>query len=1096
MRVLCYILKVMISLRKLGYSFLALLILSGLISVIIPQTALAQSVSDFGIPVVEDGGTKYADAKQENFTVRWLDAAHIQLTSTANPTLSFIATPDNEVGGQSRLYDQRHPGVRGDYSIDGWPCSFSIAFDAPADEHTPVTTVILEDMEFRESNLGDCIKTRVSSISITTLDPQLSIAYFRRVNDTTIERADSTITYVNSQKDPNVYTEGGRTDACTNRLVVNGDLVKYYSFGGSTNDYSGNTAADAPEAQTSCKYRVNGDDPVHLEDKFIRNNFAMPLAPANDAIEPGGGLGGTDAEQQASCETYGGGGGLSWVACPLINIADNTTSYLDAQVTSLLQVPKSDYDNPELKQTWERIRNVALIILVPIMLVMVISTALGFNFIDAYTIKKSLPRLVVAVMFIVLSWWITVFLLDLTNDVGKGILGLMTNAFGGPDSLTLRSLFDPNALEGLATAGSLTAGAGIFLYILVSGGGLGIVLSFGFTTLLALFIVFLVLTIRQMLLIALTLFAPLAILSWIFPSNNKLWKLWWETFSKLLLMFPIIMIIIASGRIFAAVIGSTGGTLINTLLKLIAYIAPYFFIPATFKIAGGLFATLSGVVNDRGRGLFDRGKKYRQTTMGEVRKDTGERLRAGKFIKGASDGTAMGRFNKRAQRYAHLGNVADTGITRMFKDGRGNISSAIQSSEKKEQKHIMEDEDFNTWAGFDDVSGMAGDVILGNERGIRRRLMKVGVGVQRNADGSIARDANGNLIVDGAGGKAMLDRAVSNIMTRQKSGDRQGALRQGLIEAGTFIKSDGTLDTAELDKNVSHVMRASRKYGDDALSQALVKKAGAGGTYYDNAADAWTAANLAAGHDGAARADFGASFRGILTNAGRVDQGGGAFGKTLTFMDDLGRAQERATANGTTVDVEIEKIQKQYMQHVKENNPASVMFHHSMKEGYLENNVIPIFTEEIQRNAAAAAGKSSDSPEYAAYMKSLADADNIYQQALATKPALAKIIGDKLMNLQVGPPVQRTEQVDTGLLDAKGNKIIQTVVSTAEPETVRSAGAKYRGDPVWQRYHKEWISSEDALRNQAQAQAQAQAQQGGPGSAPGAPMGPTLGPPR
>jgi hypothetical protein len=817
---------------------------------------------------------------------------------------------------------------------------------------------------------------------------------------------------------------------------------------------------------------------------------------------PGTGGPGDDAAAgltpEESCAANGGS--LSFFICPFIKMIDGVTNFLDNQIISLLQVPRGYYaNNPALKTTWARMRNVALFILVPIMLVMVISTALGFSFVDAYTIKRSLPRFVVAVMFIVLSWWLMVFLVDLTNDVGKGILGLMSGAFGGSNNLSFSSLFDPNNLQSVLAGAGLTVGAlaggGIFIAILILAPGVaGLVILQAIVTILGLFLAFLTLAIRQMLIVALLLFAPLAILSWIFPNNNKLWKLWWESFSKLLLMFPIIMIIIASGRIFSAAIASTGGAgIIGLLLKIIAYIAPYFLIPATFKIAGNLFGTLSGMVNNRSKGLFDRHRNFRNKRLAHTAKDLGERAHAGKLIRGAEEGTRLGNWNKRAQRLANINRAADTGIGNLRKDWRSNIASAIQSSEKDEQKKIMEDTAFNTWAGFDDVSGMAADVMLGNEHGIRRRLMKVGVGVRRNADGSVYRDADGNMEVVN---EAALSSAVGRIMTQQRAGKRQEALRQGLVEAGTFVKkrADGTeyTDTEELDKNVSHVMRASRQYGDAALSQALVKKAGAGGTYYDDASDAWIAADLAAGDDGAARSDFGATFRGILTNAGRGDQGGGAFGKTMSFMDDLGKAKQTAQINfqnkqqsgvATTFeaeyDAEIQKLQERYTEHVMDNTPASVLFHHSMKQNYIEQNVIPIMQKRAEAAAKAAEGKPKESPEFANLMKVLSDIDNIHQQALATKPAMAQIIGDKLLDLKL----------ETTMDDPDGVFATNSQGQTIRVKTVRALNSAAKNEPVWQRYHKEWVSAEDYQRQQA---AQGQRPQG-PDSNPGGTMGQPLG---
>lgn len=57
--------------------------------------------------------------------------------------------------------------------------------------------------------------------------------------------------------------------------------------------------------------------------------------------------------------------------------------------------------------------------------------------------------------------------------------------------------------------------------------------------------------------------------------------------------------------------------LIKTIIQVVAYIAPFFLIPATFKFGLGIFGNLAGMVNDRSRGLFDRQKKYRAGKQAE-----------------------------------------------------------------------------------------------------------------------------------------------------------------------------------------------------------------------------------------------------------------------------------------------------------------------------------------------------------------------------------------------------------------------------------------------------------------------------------------------
>lgn len=334
---------------------------------------------------------------------------------------------------------------------------------------------------------------------------------------------------------------------------------------------------------------------------------------------------GEASEADATCESEGGA--LGWILCKVLDLGDNILSALDGFVQNLLEIPNSYTDQPELENAWRTIRNIAYIILVPIALVMVIGTALGFEFISAYTVKRALPRLVIATIFIALSFDIVELLVTMTNNIGKGVGNIILSAFGADTGISLKDVFD--------STGSNSAGANagqIGLAALVAGGtlfgiaavaSLGILISYVFVAIVGLLMGFFLLSLRQMLIIFLMLMAPVAILAWIFPGNDKLWKLWWGTFSKLLLLYPLIMVLVASGKSLALVADSAaGGSFVVTFIKLVAYIGPYFMIPAMFKFAGGAFATISGMANNRSKGLFDRNKKYRGQKMSKNWHDT------------------------------------------------------------------------------------------------------------------------------------------------------------------------------------------------------------------------------------------------------------------------------------------------------------------------------------------------------------------------------------------------------------------------------------------------------------------------------------------
>lgn len=382
--------------------------------------------------------------------------------------------------------------------------------------------------------------------------------------------------------------------------------------------------------------------------------------------------GAAEAEEDG-CESNGGV--LGWLMCPVVKLLDGTVGFLDQKIRDMLYVKSDSYfgSDSDLMTTWKNIRNIAYLILIPIMLVMVIGTALGFEVFSAYTVKKALPRMVIAVIFIALSWYVCVFMVNFTNVLGAGAKGLVTAPLkeekgtesGDPPILSAMKNAGIVADSGTGDdgtnggniavlgAGTLVAGGALFATGMIS---IGIIMSTFATAALILGAIFLLLVFRQMLVIGLVLVAPLAILSWIFPGNDKLWKLWWGSFSKLLLIFPLIMLLAGVGEAFAMITGTAaaqddgigGGQLVALIIIIAAYIMPFLFIPFAFKWAGGVFGNLAGMVNDKNRGALDRLKKGR----GNMR------------AKHMNDAKNFGRFKGRNALTRGLNNIGGIGTNR------------------------------------------------------------------------------------------------------------------------------------------------------------------------------------------------------------------------------------------------------------------------------------------------------------------------------------------------------------------------------------------------------------------------------------------------
>lgn len=250
---------------------------------------------------------------------------------------------------------------------------------------------------------------------------------------------------------------------------------------------------------------------------------------------------------------------------------------------------------------------------------------------SAYTIKKVLPRLLIAAILIQLSWWLCIQAIALNNVVAHGIEGLMYAPFGGAKGLSIANdLIPGGAATGAAAAVSGVAVGGFVAASFATGGGTVVgLLALAGTALLGALIALFLLVVRRVVIVFLVLTVPIAIAAWILPGTQKLWKLWWESFIKLLLVYPMILGLIAAGKIAAYVTAqSNTNDFLSFFIIVICYFGPFFLIPALLKLSGAAFATITGAVNNRGKGAFDRLRNVRanEAKKNKARFAAGERF--------------------------------------------------------------------------------------------------------------------------------------------------------------------------------------------------------------------------------------------------------------------------------------------------------------------------------------------------------------------------------------------------------------------------------------------------------------------------------------
>ncbi|HCM52171.1 TPA: hypothetical protein DIS56_03530 [Candidatus Saccharibacteria bacterium] len=294
---------------------------------------------------------------------------------------------------------------------------------------------------------------------------------------------------------------------------------------------------------------------------------------------------------------------MEWLLCPIITAISKFTDEINNFVEGQLHFRVNQLlpATGQVNKAWVIIKNLVSGLVVILMLIMVISQAIGGTFFDAYTVKKMLPRLVIAVIAMQFSWVLGTWLIGLANDLGEGLKQIMLAPFGGGGNMDLPSIM--HHLDGTYPAVTTVAILGVLFLLLLTPASTFILPIFLFVGLAigsAVLIALATLVFRNILIIMAIIFAPLALLLWATPGQTmqSYWKKYADNFAKLLLFFPLVVALIYTGRIAAWLAGGLGTpSLIEYFIVLVAFFGPYFFLPKTFKWGGAILAGINQGIN-------------------------------------------------------------------------------------------------------------------------------------------------------------------------------------------------------------------------------------------------------------------------------------------------------------------------------------------------------------------------------------------------------------------------------------------------------------------------------------------------------------------
>lgn len=727
-------------------------------------------------------------------------------------------------------------------------------------------------------------------------------------------------------------------------------------------------------------------------------------------VSNGGTISGDDSNAGApTCETSGFN--LSWFVCPFVTgLAETSDAIFNDIIQPLLVARDVGYldagkSGQNLFQIWSSFRVIANVLLVVGLLVIVFGQAIGGGFVDAYTAKKALPRILVAAIMINISIYIVVFALDVSNVIGQGVNSLLLAPFRGTGNDLVRLSSGGTAL--ITT--SILGGLGV---LLAAGGGIGgallLVLLGIIIVVLAFLAVLVTLIIRQGIIILLVLVSPIAFALYILPNTEQYFRKWWNLLFKTLLVYPIVMCILGVSYMLAIVLDDIfppGAQWVADLTSILLMVIPLFLVPFAFKMAGGAIGSLFGMLNNNPLKNLASGAAKKQVGKGFA--DSGHKIKGGEVFRGRTTGV-RGAINRRA---ADVGHINKAG----FRPGqwRGNLDSARTTTDMQEIGAMMEDAEYAPIKGDDNLNAV------------------------------------------------MFEWA-------QEGSTDVNRLRQMLRDSNY---ANG--DEATIARSAAYAARIRRRMSGHAFEQMAVLQTEAGGTVWTDA-EAWEAASRAAHGDMAAHANMVAKGRSASMGAGRSDVGGGSFGTTLQYSQDLGRLRQQLNDRQITqqqFEQQRDALSLQFQGSILESQGPGTILHPSIKPRAVEAQIGAM----RQRIQAAVASGDQDQVD-----RELAVAQSLHDELSRTAPNKARIVADQLLRWKPGGGAgEQNLAVGTAgpVLDSGG-------------PTVQELANSRRGSPVWQTTHKEFS---DQFERQAAA-AQAAAQRGGqqPPGGPPPPFDPGL----
>lgn len=333
---------------------------------------------------------------------------------------------------------------------------------------------------------------------------------------------------------------------------------------------------------------------------------------------------------------------VGWIICPTTNfmasVVKNAYKWIAEEFLTIKSNLLFQSDSNTFKY-WANFRDVANILFVILFVVIIFSQITNIG-LSNYGLKKMLPRLLVFVVLINVSYWVSVIFVDASNILGREIFNVLSSEeMKGITSLES----DVTSVLAAASGAALAYSGGIFLSLIAA--------------IVAILVVLATLVIRQAAVVILIVISPIAFASAILPGTESLFSRWKSILKAMLIVYPVSSLLVG-GMLTASniLVGTTeriGGVngfglrVIYTLLPIAGLVSIFAVIKGALaaidKLTGG---SITGKLSSMASGL---NKAAEKSPIGSLDKGINSRI-AAKYQQFGG-----GKIFRRANRFAKAG---------------------------------------------------------------------------------------------------------------------------------------------------------------------------------------------------------------------------------------------------------------------------------------------------------------------------------------------------------------------------------------------------------------------------------------------------------